>query len=95
MGSRAFYDMVVRATAADPRPLVVGPPSQDPDLLSVAFLGERANDVAANADMSQAFVISVRDPSTDGAAAATANLVAAPLLADGTWRVWLEASSGG
>jgi hypothetical protein len=95
MGSRAFYDTVVRATAADPKPLVVGPPSQDPDLLSVAFLGDRANDITASADMSRAFVVSVRDPSTNGAAAATTNLVAAPLLADGTWRVWLDASSGG
>jgi hypothetical protein len=53
-----------------------------------------SNDIAANADLSRAFLMSVRDPSTDGAAAASTNLVAAPLRADGTWRIWLDVSSG-
>ena len=94
MGSRSSYDALVRATAADARPLVIGPPSQDPELLGVGFLGDRAKDLAANADLSRAFLVSVRDPSTDGAAAASTILVAAPLRADGTWRVWLDVSSG-
>jgi hypothetical protein len=94
MGTWTHYDMVVRAVAADPQRLVIGPPSQDPELLSVVFLGDRADDIAANADMNRAFLVSVRDPSIDGAAAATTNLVAAPLRADGTWRIWLDISGG-
>jgi len=78
-----------RATAGSP---VIADPSRDPALLDPAFLGERAADIAASADLGRAYVVSVRRPEVDGAAAATENLVVAP-TADG-WRIWIDATAG-
>jgi hypothetical protein len=73
---------------------VVSPPSRDPDLLDPAFLGQRSADIAAAADASTVFVVSVTYPDAVGAALATQNLVAAR-LSGGDWRIWLDMSPDG
>ena len=93
IGSFGTFAAVERHAAANAARVVIEPPSQDPELLGEAFLGPRAVDLAANADPSRTFLVSVRDPDVDGAAAATLNLVAAP-LEDGSWRIWLDVSPG-
>jgi hypothetical protein len=72
----------------------VSPPSRDPALLDPAFLGQRSSDIAAAADASTVFVVSVTYPEAVGAALATQNLVVARLNG-GDWRIWLDMSSDG
>jgi len=87
-----FYDAERRLVRSVFGRYIVEAPSQDPDLLDPAFLGARAADVAAVADPDRTFVVSVRRPEVDGAAAATENLVVAPI--DSQWRIWIEATPG-
>jgi hypothetical protein len=87
-----FYDAEQRIVASMPGPVVVETPSRDPDLLDPAFLGPRAADLAAVADPARTFVVAVRHPGVDGAAAGTENLVVAPI--DGDWRIWIDATPG-
>jgi hypothetical protein len=70
----------------------IADPSRDPALLDPSFLGERAADLAESADLARAYVVSVRRPEIDGAAAATENLVVAPTAAG--WRIWIDATPG-
>ena len=90
-----FYDAERRAAAAGPAgtKVEIAVPSRDPSLLDPAFLGPRAADLAAAADPNRTFVVSVRRPGVDGAAAATTNLVVAP-IDGGAWRIWLDTASG-
>ena len=71
----------------------IADPSRDPSLLDPAFLGARAADLAATADPERTFVVSVRRPAAEGAAAATTNLVVAP-IDGGAWRIWLDTAPG-
>ncbi len=87
-----FSDGARRIAAASPGLPLVEDPSRSPDLLDPSFLGPRAADIAAVADPDRTFVVSVRWPEVNGAAAATENLVVAPI--DGDWRIWLDATPG-
>jgi len=97
VGSGAtFYDAERRAAAAAGpagSTVVIADPSRDPSLLDPAFLGPRAADLAAVSDPNRTFVVSVRRPGVDGAAAATTNLVVAP-IDGGAWRIWLDTAPG-
>ncbi len=74
----------------------VAAPSRDPDVLSAAFLGPRAADLAANADPARTFLVSVRYPEVDGASGGHVNLVvAARLGSPSDWEVWLDRSATG
>ncbi len=95
--STTFLDAERRvAAAAGPTgsKVEIADPSRDPSLLDPAFLGTRAADLAATADPERTFVVSVRRPAVEGAAAATINLVAAP-IDGGAWRIWLDTAPGG
>jgi hypothetical protein len=70
---------------------IVETPTQDPDLLDPAFLGSRAVDIAATTDPTTVFLVSVRYPDADGAAAGTQNLVVARTVT-GEWQIWLDAT---
>jgi hypothetical protein len=63
-------------------------PSQDPDLLSEAFLGEPYRDVAATADPSRAYLVFINHPDVDGASAASTAVIVAP-VAGQDWMVWI------
>jgi hypothetical protein len=94
--STTFMDAERRiAAAAGPAgsTVEIADPSRDPSLLDPAFLGARAADLAATADPDRTFVVSVRYPGVDGAAAATTNLVVAP-VDGGAWRIWLDTAPG-
>jgi hypothetical protein len=93
IGSFGTFAAVERRASAGASNLVIAAPSQDPELLGAPFLGPRAEDLAVSADPSRTFLVSVRDPDVDGVAAATLNLVAAP-LENGSWRIWLDVSPG-
>jgi len=97
VGSAAtFYDAERRAAAvAGPAGsnVEIADPSRDPSLLDPAFLGPRGADLAAVSDPNRAFVVSVRRPGIDGAAAGTTNLVVAPING-GAWRIWLDTAPG-
>jgi hypothetical protein len=71
----------------------IGDPSRDPSLLDPSFLGARAADLARTSDPARTWVVSIRRPNVDGAAAATTNLVVARTLA-GDWRIWLDTVPG-
>jgi len=91
-----FYDAERRAAAAAGpagSTVVIADPSRDPSLLDPTFLGARAADLAATSDLNRTFVVSVRRPGVDGAAAATTNLVVAP-IDGGAWRIWLDTAPG-
>ncbi|HEY3162809.1 MAG TPA: hypothetical protein VGJ71_00540, partial [Candidatus Limnocylindrales bacterium] len=81
------------ARSAGAAPVEISEASQNPELLAPEFLGERAADIAASADPARTYLVSVLDPSVDGAAAGTTNLVVAP-TADGTWQIWLDIAGG-
>jgi hypothetical protein len=90
--SRAEFENV--ATWFGPPPgisYVVETPTRNPDLLDPAFLGSRAADIAATTDPSTVFLVSVRYPDVDGAAAGTQHLVVARTL-EGDWQIWLDAT---
>jgi hypothetical protein len=87
-----FADAESRELAVLGDKIEIGDPSRDPSLLDPAFLGERAKDLVATADPSRTWVVSIRRPSVDGAAATT-NLVVARTLG-GDWRIWLDTVAG-
>lgn len=89
VGSFAEFERRYAWSTPPAVPLDIGPPSQDPELLSRAFLGPRADDIAAHAVAARTFLVPVRDPSVDGSAASTTNLIVAP-IEDGTWQIWLD-----
>ena len=91
-GSLAQFEQQYTRPAGAPA-VEIGQPTQDPAMLTEAFLGARAADIAARADPAGTFVVSVRDPGIDGAAAATTNLVVARTV-DGTWLIWLDVPVG-
>jgi hypothetical protein len=94
--STTFLDAerrVVAAAGPGGSTVVIADPSRDPSRLDPAFLGARAADLAATADPERTFVVSVRRPGVDGAAAATTNLVVAP-IDGGAWRIWLDTAPG-
>jgi len=96
IGSYAtFADAEAREIAILGATVDIASPSRDPSLLDPAFLGARAADLAATADPSRTYVVSILRPTVDGAAAATTNLVVAPLIGGGNaWRIWIDASPG-
>ena len=65
----------------------IDPPTQNPDLLSAAFLGDVYSDVVAKADSSRAWIVVVEHPDMHAVSAATTTLVLAPN--GNTWRVWI------
>jgi hypothetical protein len=96
IGSYAtFADAEAREIAMLGAAVNIASPSRDPSLLDPAFLGARATDLAATADPSRTYVVSIRHPTVDGASAATTNLVVAPLMTGrNPWRIWIDASPG-
>ena len=90
--STTFVDAERRALEGETSTVQIADPSRDPVLLDAAVLGERAADLAATADPDRTYVVSVRRPGSDAAAASTVNLVVAPLLG-GDWRIWLDTTS--
>jgi hypothetical protein len=97
VGSSATFLDTERRVAAAVGPtgstVEIADPSRDPSLLDPAFLGARAEDLAATADPDRTFVVWVRRPVVEGAAAATTNLVVAP-IDGGAWRIWLDTAPG-
>jgi hypothetical protein len=97
VGSSATFmdaERRIAAVAGSARaPVEIADPSRDPSLLDPAFLGARAADLAVTADPDRTFVVSVRRPGVDGAAAATTNLAVAP-SDGGAWRIWLDTAPG-
>jgi hypothetical protein len=87
-----FADAERRSAVLAQGPPEVGSPSRDPGLLDPAALGERADDIKAVAAPNRTFVVSVRQPATDGAVA-NRTLVVAPV--DGTWRIWPDLGTDG
>jgi hypothetical protein len=63
------------------------PPTQDPQFLSVDYLGDVYTDIAAKADISRAWLIVVQHPDMHAASAATITLVVAPIGSN--WVVWI------
>lgn len=91
-GTRAAFERVqANLNATGYATFEVQAPTQDPDLLSPSFLGSRAADLAKYADPARTFLVSVRYPDVDGAAAGTLNLVvAARSGTDSDWQVWVD-----
>ncbi len=65
----------------------IDPPTQNPDLLSATYLGDVYTDVAANADISRAWIVVVQHPNFPAASAATTTLVVASI--GNSWAVWI------
>jgi len=66
---------------------VIDLPTQNPDLLSAAFLGNVYSDVVAEAEISRAWIVVVEHPDIQAVSAATTTLVLAPN--DNAWSVWV------
>ncbi|MFI5042488.1 MAG: WD40/YVTN/BNR-like repeat-containing protein, partial [Acidimicrobiales bacterium] len=63
-------------------------PTQSPDLLAPAFLGQAYVDVQTTADISRAWLVFVEHPNVRGASAATTGLLIARI--DEHWYVWIS-----
>jgi hypothetical protein len=66
---------------------VIDHPTQNPDLLSAAYLGDVYADVVASADITRAWIVVVEHPDVQAASAATTALVLAPVGSE--WSVWI------
>ncbi len=66
---------------------IMQPPTQDPDFLGPAFLGQAYLDAQAHGDGSRAWLVFVVHPDVQTASAGTTGLLIVPV--DGRWLVWI------
>ncbi|HTS15550.1 MAG TPA: hypothetical protein VMH24_07765 [Candidatus Sulfotelmatobacter sp.] len=66
---------------------IMQPPTQDPDFLGPAFLGQAYLDAQAHGDASRAWLVFVEHPGVSAASAGTTGLLIAPV--GGRWLVWI------
>jgi hypothetical protein len=88
IGSLAKYEQLEKAyNASGGTTFKLQDPTQNPDFLAPAFLGQAYVDVQAKADISRAWLVFVEHPNVRGASAATIGLLIAPI--DEHWYVWI------
>lgn len=88
IGSLAKYEQLEKTyNASGGTTFKLQDPTQNPDLLAPAFLGQAYVDVHAKADISRAWLVFVEHPNLRGASAATIGLLIAPI--DEHWYVWI------
>ena len=90
-GFATFSDAERRLKVFDPRIPVVADPTLDGAALKAALTGDRAADIASNADPDRAWVIVLRRPPSALAAAGDQTLVVAPV--GGRNQIWLDTTS--
>ena len=88
IGSLARYEQAEKAyNASGGTTFKFQEPTQDPDLLAPAFLGQAYADAQAKADIGRAWLVFVEHPNLGSASAATIGMLIAPI--DEHWYVWI------
>jgi len=82
-----FADAQESFNNAGGRVFLISDPTQDPELLSAAYLGQPFVDVQRTAGLGRAFLVFVQHPQVRGASAGANALIVAPL--NDQWKVWV------